>query len=412
MVQKTVAIYCRVSTTDQSCERQAQDLLVYAKKAGFKVVGVWKETASGTKQNRVERQKVMALAQARKIDAILVTELTRWGRSTLDLIQTLQDLQAWDVSLIAQTGLQFDLATPQGRLIAQLMAALAEFERDLVSERVRSGLAAAKARGKVLGRQLGQRTKSDRLAPQVIQMVEDKVSYRTIAHDLKLSKTTVTEIVRRHRQAHPGFQTPGSKMATRKKAQSVYQLKITLRDIRPPIWRRVQVRSDATLGHLHWVIQFAMGWTNSHLHSFSLHGVEYSMLMPDLGLDDLDMRDEQPVKLSKVITGEKVKFFYTYDFGDSWEHEVLVEKVLMPETDTDYPICIKAKRACPPEDCGGSWGYQEFLEAINDADHPEHESMLEWVGGSFDPEEAELDEINALLKTIPHDTAEFNGYIP
>mgnify|MGYP001791610577 FL=1 len=387
-------------------------MLFYAKKADFKVVGVWKETASGTKQNRVERQKVMELAQARKIDAILVTEMTRWGRSTLDLIQTLQELQSWDVSLIAQTGLQFDLATPQGRLIAQLMAALAEFERDLISERVRSGLAAAKARGKVLGRKLGQRTKSDRLAPQVIQMVEDKVSYRTIAHDLKLSKTTVTEIVKRHRQAHPDFQPSRFKMATRKKTQTVYQLKITLRDIRPPIWRRVQVRDDATLGHLHWVIQFAMGWTNSHLHSFSIQGVEYSMLMPDLGLDELDMRDEQPVKLSKVITGEKFKFFYTYDFGDSWEHEVLVEKVLTAEADTDYPTCTKAKRACPPEDCGGSWGYQEFLEAIQDAEHPEHGSMLEWVGGSFDPEDAELDEVNALLKTIPHDTADFNGYIP
>ena len=110
-----------------------------------------------------------------------------------------------DVSLVVQTGLQFDLTTPQGRLIAQLMAALAEFERDLVSERVRSGLAAAKARGKVLGRQPGQRPKSDRLTPQVIQMVEEKVPYRTIAHDLKLSKTTVTEIVKRHRQAHPDF---------------------------------------------------------------------------------------------------------------------------------------------------------------------------------------------------------------
>lgn len=412
MVQKAVAIYCRVSTTDQSCDRQAQDLLAYAKKADFKVVGVWKETASGIKQNRIERQKVMALAQARKIDTILVTELTRWGRSTLDLIQTLQDLQSWDVSLIAQTGLQFDLATPQGRLIAQLMAALAEFERDLVSERVRSGLAAAKVKGQVLGRQPGQRIKSDFLAPKVIQMVGNKVSYRTIAHDLKLSKTTVTEIVKRHRQAHPDFQPPRSKMAPRMKSQSVYQLKITLRDIRPPIWRRVQVRSDITLGHLHWVIQFAMGWTNSHLHSFSIQGVDYSMSMPDLGLDELDMRDEQSVMLSKVMTGEKVKFFYLYDFGDSWEHEVVVEKVLTAESDTSYPVCIKAKRACPPEDCGGTWGYQTLLKAIKDPKHPEHAFRREWVGSSFDPEDAELDEINTLLKTIPHDTADFDGYIP
>ena len=411
MVQKAVAIYCRVSTTDQSCERQAQDLLFYAKKAGFKVVGVWKETASGTKQNRAERQKVMALAQARKIDAILVTELTRWGRSTLDLIQTLQDLQTWDVSLIAQTGLQFDLATPQGRLIAQLMAALAEFERDLVSERVRSGLAAAKAKGKVLGRQPGQRIKSDLLAPKVIQMVEDKVPYRTIAHDLKLSKTTVTEIVKRHRQANPDFQSPRSETAPHKQSQSVYQLKITLRGIRPLIWRRVQVRSDVTLAHLHWVMQFAMGWTNSHLHSFSIQEMKYSMNMPGLGFDELDMCNEQPVKLDKIITGEKFRFVYLYDFGDCWEHEVLVEKVLTAQSDTRYPICVKAKRACPPEDCGGTWGYQTLLKAIKDPKHPEHRFRLEWLGSSFDPEAVELDEINALLETIPHDTAEFNGYI-
>ena len=384
-------------------------MLFYAKKADFKVVGVWKETASGTKQNRVERQKVMELAQARKIDAILVTEMTRWGRSTLDLIQTLQELQSWDVSLIAQTGLQFDLTTPQGRLIAQMMAALAEFERDLVSERVRSGLAAAKARGKVLGRQPGQYTKSDRLAPQVIQMVEDKVSYRTIAHDLKLSKTTVTEIVKRHRQAHPDFHSLRSKMAPRKKAQPVYQLKITLRGIRPPIWRRVLVHSDVTLSHLHWVIQLSMGWTNSHLHSFTIHGQEYGVPMPEMGFPELEPEDERSIKLSSFIPEAKFKFSYLYDFGDSWEHEILVEKVLTAETNINYPVCIKAKRACPPEDCGGTWGYQEFVEVIQDAEHPEHQSMLEWVGGYFDPEDAEVDEINPCLKMIPKDASEFEG---
>ena len=383
--------------------------MFYAKKADLKVIGVWKETASGTKQNRIERQHVMALAQARQIDAILVTELTRWGRSTLDLIQTLQELQGWDVSLIAQTGLQFDLATPQGRLIAQLMAALAEFERDLVSERVRSGLAAAKAKGKVLGRQLGQRTKSDRLAPQVIQMVENKVSYRIIAHDLKLSKTTVTEIIKRHRQAHPNFQPHRSNMAPRKKSQAIYQLKITLRDIRPPIWRRVQVQGDVTLSHLHWVIQLSMGWTNSHLHSFSIHGQEYGVPMPDLGFEELEPEDERSVKLSSFIPGEKFKFSYLYDFGDSWEHEVLVEKVLTAETDIYYPVCIKAKRACPPEDCGGTWGYQEFVEAVQDSEHPEHEEMLEWAGGYFDPEDPEFDEINPCLKMIPKDASKFEG---
>jgi putative DNA-invertase from lambdoid prophage Rac len=198
MVQK-VAIYCRVSTADQSCSRQERDLLEYAQQADYKVVGVWKETASGSNNNRTERKQVMSLAQARKIDGILVTELTRWGRSTIDLITTLQDLAHWGVSVIATTGLQFDLTTPQGKLIASVMASLAEFERDLVRERVCSGLAAAKAKGKKLGRKPGQRVKADKYTPKVLQMVAEGYSYRQIARELHLSKTTVNEIVKRHR---------------------------------------------------------------------------------------------------------------------------------------------------------------------------------------------------------------------
>lgn len=191
-------------------------------------------------------------------------------------------------------------------------------------------------------------------------------------------------------------------MATRKPAYSstVYQLKITLRDIRPPIWRRVQVQGSETLEHLHYVAQIAMGWTNSHLHSFSAEGVEYGVPMPDFGFDELGLKDESKVKLGKLISGEKFKLFYQYDFGDSWEHEILVEKVLKLDLAVDYPICLKAKRACPPEDCGGIWGYESFLEAIRDTQHPEHTEMLEWVGGTFDPEETDLDEINKELKRI------------
>ena len=200
MVQR-VAIYCRVSTTDQSCKRQERDLLEYAAVSNYKVVGVWFETASGTRNNRTERSIVMALAQSHSIDAILVTEMTRWGRSTIDLIETLQELHGWNVSLIAQTGLQFDLNTPQGRLIAHIMASLAEFERDLVRERVRSGVAAAKARGQKFGRQPGQRVKADKLGPKVLQMVSDGYSYRKIADSLNLSKTTVNDIVKRHRES-------------------------------------------------------------------------------------------------------------------------------------------------------------------------------------------------------------------
>jgi putative DNA-invertase from lambdoid prophage Rac len=195
------AVYCRVSTSDQSCERQKHDLLAYAARAGYEIVGVWKESASGVKLDRAERKKVMALAQARKIDAILVTELSRWGRSTIDLVHTLQALQAWNVSLIAQTGLQFDLVTPQGKMMASVMAALAEFERDLIQERIRSGIAAARARGRTFGRRHGQRPKSEKLAPQVLQMLEEGLSYRAIAKRLNMSKNTVMEIVKRSRFA-------------------------------------------------------------------------------------------------------------------------------------------------------------------------------------------------------------------
>ena len=198
---QSVAIYCRVSTADQTCARQERDLRAFAKKARYKIVGVYKETESGAKNDRAQRKEILALAQARKIDIILVTELTRWGRSMLDLFHTLQDLQAWEVSLVAQTGVQFDLRTAQGKLIASLMAALAEFERDLLREPVRSGIAAARKRGVVFGRQLGQRVKAERYTPCVLKLVEAGQSYREISHRLEISKNTVLDIVKRDRAA-------------------------------------------------------------------------------------------------------------------------------------------------------------------------------------------------------------------
>jgi DNA invertase Pin-like site-specific DNA recombinase len=190
------AIYCRVSTADQSCDRQARDLRAFAKRGGYQVVKVFKETGSGTKMDRAERKKIMALAQSREIDSVLVTELSRWGRSTIDLLSTLRELESWKVSVIAMCGMTFDLSTPHGRMMATFLSGIAEFERDLISERVKSGLAAAKARGRKLGRQPGQRP-SDRLAPKVIELIDEGRSYRWIARDLGISKNTVMSIVKR-----------------------------------------------------------------------------------------------------------------------------------------------------------------------------------------------------------------------
>jgi len=201
---KRAALYCRVSTTDQSCERQERDLAILAQRAGYEVVGIYKETASGVKLDRAERQKVMNRAQRREIDVVLVTELSRWGRSTTDLLATLRELEARRVSLVALNGMAFDLSTPHGRMMATVLAGLAEFERELIQERIRSGLAAAKTRGQRLGRQPGQRPKSDRLAPKVLALVAQGRSYRLVGREVGLSKNTVAGIVKRARAALAG----------------------------------------------------------------------------------------------------------------------------------------------------------------------------------------------------------------
>jgi hypothetical protein len=179
----------------------------------------------------------------------------------------------------------------------------------------------------------------------------------------------------------------------------IYQIKVTLEDSKPPIWRRLQVRSDITLADLHRIIQAAMGWWDYHLHQFIVGGTYFGEPHPDY-YDYVDMHDERDATLRQIAPGEGFKFRYEYDFGDSWLHQVLVEKVLPPEAGQSYPVCVKGRRACPPEDVGGVWGYYGFLEAIQDPNHPEHENYLEWIGGEFDPEAFDLDEVNQALRTL------------
>jgi len=176
-----------------------------------------------------------------------------------------------------------------------------------------------------------------------------------------------------------------------------YQIKITLRDSHPPIWRCIQVRSDLTLRVLNRVIQETMGWENSHLHRFTFKKKDYGWPDPD---GELDIKNDSIVHLNKVITGKGQCFIYEYDFGDSWEHYCVVEKVLPFDENKPAALCIAGARACPPEDVGGIPGYEEFLEAVRHPNHQRHKEMLDWAGGAFDSEAFDFNGVNKRLQRV------------
>ena len=177
----------------------------------------------------------------------------------------------------------------------------------------------------------------------------------------------------------------------------IFQIKVTLENIHPPIWRRIQVQGDISLPRLHAVLQIVMGWTNSHLHGFRVNEQFYSE--PDPNYEGmLDVIDERQVRLSQIAPDVGSHFVYEYDFGDSWDHELIVEQIFSHQKEVQYPLCMDGKRACPPENVGGGGGYAEFLVAIRNRRHPEYAGWMEWVGGKFDPEAIDLQRANELLQ--------------
>ena len=189
----------------------------------------------------------------------------------------------------------------------------------------------------------------------------------------------------------------------------IYQLKIVLREIEPPIWRILQIKGNASLGKLHDYLQAAMGWKDCHLHEFKIgdkrfrdkHQMYEDKFEPD-------MSDERKYTLKKLLK-EGDSFEYEYDFGDGWDHNILVEKIIPAKEEIYYPICVYGERACPPEDCGGTSGYEELLEVLNDPKHEEHEHYSEWVGEEFDSEKFELEKTNRLLRKIKSNLREPRG---
>ena len=175
-------------------------------------------------------------------------------------------------------------------------------------------------------------------------------------------------------------------MSQHRPAHSVIvQLKVKLLAVtKPPVWRRLKVRADTRLDQLHEILQAALGWENYHMHVFSFAEEEFGIPDPELGFSD-----ERRVTLGELIAGPGDRFRYTYDFGDDWEHEITVEDLLDADPETHYPILIAAKGACPPEDCGGTWGYADLKEILADPNHDEHQERLDWLGlnnaTEFDP---------------------------
>jgi len=179
---------------------------------------------------------------------------------------------------------------------------------------------------------------------------------------------------------------------------SLLQLRIELAGLNPAIWRRVVVPDAMTLPKLHRVIQAAMGWSDSHLHEFEIGGKRYGTPDPDWGAGDA-VTSEKRATLAGCLAGAK-SFRYIYDFGDNWEHLIKVEKSLPLDAHPLCPLCLAGANACPPEDVGGPPGYIDFLDAVADTLHPEHENMLDWCGGEFDPEAFDLDRTNKQLRRI------------
>ena len=183
---------------------------------------------------------------------------------------------------------------------------------------------------------------------------------------------------------------------------NIYPIKIELRGSKPKIWRRVLVPSNMGLEELHYIIQIVMGWENAHLHQFTKDGAFY---LPEEEVEDagsFSMRnivDYTDVLISSVLVNAKDKMVYEYDFGDSWKHDVKLEKILPYDLSKKYPACVKGKNACPPEDCGGIWGYYALLEVLKDSKHEEYKEYSEWYE-DLDSELFDVDMINKKLWRI------------
>ena len=180
----------------------------------------------------------------------------------------------------------------------------------------------------------------------------------------------------------------------------IYQLKVTVLGTNPPIWRCVLAPSSLMLDKVHRMLQIVFGWEDCHMHEFSAGKRRFGKPDPDFGLmGRVQTESERRVSLAELLEKVRSKAIYTYDFGDGWDHQIVLEKILERDPALTYPLCMGGERNGPPEDCGGIPGYYNLLDAIQDPKHPDHDDLVEWVG-EYDPEAFSIDSVNRKLKGV------------
>jgi hypothetical protein len=231
------------------------------------------------------------------------------------------------------------------------------------------------------------RQANDRDAQRVLESLSDLGAVRRDRNTAELTPLGRHGMARLRGEPQPG--------------DPIYEVRIDLEVKTPAVWRRLRIPATVPLYRLHLLIQAAMGWQNRHLHEFTIGGVHYGPASPDLGLD---LVDERKAVLNQ-LAGEGERFTYTYDFGDSWDHAITVERVLAAEPGGRYPVCVAGSGACPPEDCGGEPGYADLMEILADPGHREHRGMLEWLGlraaEDFDADRFDADQAHHRMAQIP-----------
>ncbi|MBU6454370.1 MAG: recombinase family protein [Cyanobacteria bacterium REEB67] len=430
--QLRAAIYARVSTTDQNPESQLQDLRKYVQDRGFVLYKEYVDHVTGDFGKRKRRRKkpelayeeLMSDARKRLIDCVIVWQFDRFARSLSVLIGALEEFGKLGVDFISYKQ-DIDTTTPMGRLFFNIIGSFAEFEKEMIVARVRAGLANAKEKGVRLGRPEKDPSASARIAA----LREEGLSLREIGRKENLTGAGVLKILQRRKDqvsaggavtavTEPVQELPprgpnvrGNVVSIAKKdnaapppVSQIYQIIIVICDVVPPIWRQVQISSNTTLGDFSDIIHLLFDWEGYHLHRFECAG-PFGRSGAELDLE------ESKTTLAELKLQPGDRLFYEYDFGDSWIHEIIFEKVVPASNRKTYPSCTAGAKAGPPEDCGGADAYNYARDGLKKPNGKKRRNRLphgmrEFYRENypnFDPDKFDIAAVNRKLAELAHE---------